>query len=192
MKKSLVMSLLVTVAALGLNACGDQKITQQVTIDKSLLEALQGKTTTKSTDGATTTTTPSAKPSPTSSSGSSSGSSSDDSDASAAELPIFVAIRSNALALNTQDIQGFTNTLHPGSQFMAYMPNLFYLLIQAGTHYAINDMKVQRNDGTDATVLVNRDTTDISGTINQQITYTMRKSGTVWRVFFMANNGGGY
>jgi len=51
MQKSLVMSLLVTVAALGLNACGDQKITQQVTIDKSLLEALQGKTATKSTDG---------------------------------------------------------------------------------------------------------------------------------------------
>lgn len=191
MKKSLVMSLLVTVAALGLNACGDQKITQQVTIDKSLLEALQGKTTTKSTDGATTTPTPAAKPSPTSSSSAGS-SSDDDSGEPPEEQALFVAIRSNALALNTQDIQGFTNTLHPGSQFMAYMPNLFYLLIQAGTHYAINDMQVQRNDGTDATVLVDRDTTDISGTINQHITYTMRKSGTAWRVFFMANNGGGY
>jgi len=184
MQKSLVMSLLVTVAALGLNACGDQKITQQVTIDKSLLEALQGKTATKSSDGDATPT-PKPTPKPSSSASDSDSSSSSNSD----EQALFTAIRSNATALNNQDLQGFTNSLHPGSQFMAYMPNLFYLLVQAGTHYALNDMAVQRNDGSDATVFVDRDTTDVTGTINQHITYTMRKSGSSWRVFFMANNG---
>lgn len=174
MKKLLSLLLLAALTPV-LSSCGEQKINQQVVIDKSLLEVLQG----KGKDGsvATPSGNPSSTPSPTASV--------DVNINPNVEREIKQAIQDNATALNSQDINAFASSLHPESRFTSFMPDVFYLLVQAQTRYRINGMSVESQSDTSASVLVDRSTSDISGTIEQEILYTMRKSGTSWKVFFM-------
>lgn len=97
------------------------------------------------------------------------------------------AIHDNANALNTRDLAAFSSSLHPSSQIQAAMPDIFYFLMQAQTSYNIVSIQIQSQSDTSATALVERRTTDLSGTINQQILYTLQKSGSQWKVFFMVD-----
>jgi hypothetical protein len=177
MKKALLMALLVLGSG-SLAAC-DQKVSQQVVIDKSLLEVLQGKSGPK--EGSTTP--PSAKPNPTPTPGSD-----DDPTVEVSvsdEQAIRAVIQANADALNSQNLPAYSATLHPESQITAYMPNVFYVLVQYQTRYRINDLEVEELNGNNASVWVQRSTADLSGTIEQDIIYTLRKSGSNWKIFFM-------
>lgn len=187
MKKVLLMSLLAGLT-IGLNACGEQKISQNVTIDKSLLEVLQG----KASGGNTPTTKPSAgtaSPEPGSSSTPSSPPrNTSGTGASAnvgAEAELRAVIQANGTALNNQDLNAFAQTLHPQSKITQFMPDIFYLLVQAQTRYRFNSMTVEAQNENTATVYVDRSTTDISGTIEQGIVYSLQKSGPNWKIFFM-------
>lgn len=93
------------------------------------------------------------------------------------------SIQANASALNAQDVNAFTDSLHPQSPYMPYMPNVFYSLMQNETRYKINKITVQDATETTANVVVSRSTTDKSGTIEQELLYSMKKSGTAWKVF---------
>lgn len=178
MKKALLMALLVLGSG-SLAAC-DQKVSQQVVIDKSLLEVLQGKSGPK--ESGTPTTTPSAKPNPTPTP-------KDDDPVVEVnvsdEQAIRAVIQANADALNSQNLPAYSATLHPDSQITAYMPNVFYVLVQYQTRYRINDLEVEELNGGNASVWVQRSTADLSGTIEQDIIYTLRKSGSNWKIFFM-------
>lgn len=97
------------------------------------------------------------------------------------------SIQANADAVNAQDVSAFTDSLHPQSQYMPYMPNVFYSMVQNQTRYKLNKITVQNATESTANVLVSRSTTDKSGTSEQEILYSMKKSGTAWKVFFMEN-----
>ena len=186
MKKFLTMAVVSVCALTGLSACGEQKITQQVTIDKSLLEVLQGKAGPK--DGATAT----VNPKPTAPPSSTPASSEPEPTFGSDENAIFAVIKANANALNSQDLNSYATTLHPESQITRYMPDIFWLLVQAQTRYQINDLEVDEQNDSVASVWVDRSTSDISGTIEQDIIYTLKKSGSSWKIYFMeVENGDG-
>ena len=186
------LSITVSLLLLSLTACptaqdtannitNDNKNVVNVNIDEKLLEAIRGKTGSKEPNETPSEIPPPKKP---------------------LELPdtdpdlelnheseriIFQVIDDNANALNAQDIDPFIDTLHPESEFMSVMPDLFYYLIQAQTRYNILDKSVQSLSESSASVLVLRRTSDLSGTIDQEILYTMRKSGDDWRIYFMTD-----
>lgn len=170
MKKFLTC--LLSLSLLSLSACGDNKITQQVNIDKSLLDALQGKNTSK--DGGSTTTTPS--PTPTASADSASDSENE---------AIYAAIRDNADALNNRNYAQYISSFHPTSPYLAYMPTLYYQLTGVNTRYVLKNMQVSFKNATLANVVVNRDTIDDAGTLSGKINYTLGKSGSDWKVGLM-------
>lgn len=176
MKKTLLMVLL---ALSGLTACGDQKITQNVTIDKTLLDALQGKA-----NGTATPNTP-ASVNPAPPSGSSSTGTSTQVSVSTDSKVLLKVIQDNADALNTQNIGAYTETLHPQSPFFKEMPNLFVALVQGQLQYRINSSQVLTHTDSEATVQVDRSTSSSAGTSHDQVLYTLRQSGTSWKVFFM-------
>ncbi|MEZ0374376.1 MAG: hypothetical protein ACAI44_35140 [Candidatus Sericytochromatia bacterium] len=99
------------------------------------------------------------------------------------EQALFAVIRANAEALNTKNLAAYSATLHPDSQITSYMPNVFNLLVEATTSYKLNKLTVRDFTGTSATVLVARSTTDKSGTIEQEILYSLRQSGPDWKIF---------
>lgn len=108
------------------------------------------------------------------------------------EAAIFQAIDDNANALNTQNGDAFIRTIHPQSQINAAMPDLFILLVQSQTRYNILDKQLQSKSESAASVLVQRRTSDLSGTINQEILYTMRTDGDQWKVFFMTDQSNAF
>ena len=177
MKKTLLMGILMLSA--GLSGC-DQKINQQVVIDKSLLETLSGRTgsDSKSPNATPTSPQPSSQSTP-----------------RPVDVPLNVPlsdesairqiIQDNANALNSQDVGAFSNSLHPQSQIMNFMPDIFNVLVQYQTRYRINEIEITSKSESSASAYVYRSTTDISGTIEQDIIYTLRKSGDAWKVFFM-------
>lgn len=104
------------------------------------------------------------------------------------QAEIFAAIDANAEALNSRNLQAFTNSLHPESQIASAMPRLFEILVQNETRYIILDKSLQAKAEEGAVVLVGRRTRDVKGTLNQTIRYTMRKHNGQWKVFFMAQD----
>lgn len=186
MKKTLLM---VLVALSGLTACGDQKITQQVTIDKSLLDALQGKATGTTTTPNTTASVSPSPPtgsSPTPTNGTSVGTSVGVSTDSKVVLKV---IQDNADALNTENIGAYTDSLHPDSLFYKAMPSLFTKLVQGQLKYRINSSQVITHTTTQATVKVDRSTGSLGGVSHDLVLYTLLPSGSTWKIYTMELQG---
>ncbi|MGV3523948.1 MAG: hypothetical protein ACO1RX_06975 [Candidatus Sericytochromatia bacterium] len=160
-----------------LTACPSPNVNQnvQVTLDQKLIDGLLKPSANPTASSPPTPDTPAAPPA---------NSGSIDAEANA---DIEQVIYDNANALNTQDVNAFYNTLHPASEFATYMPDIFYALLQYQTRYNIRSQQVQSVSGNSASVLVSRRTSDISGTIDQEILYTMQQSNGVWKVYFMTD-----
>lgn len=185
---------------LATTACGtDQATTNQinndnknvvnVNISKELLEAIQGKSSgdpSKTPSKANPSATPSDSPSPLPSISPSNKPDPDSLDLSTSEKDaILQVVDDNAKALNSQDIDAFSDTVHPDSEFAQYMPDLFYYLLNANTQYEIVNDYIDTVSGNSASVIVYRRTTDVAGTVDQEIVYTLRKDGSDWKIFNM-------
>ncbi len=177
MKKTLVMVLLTLT---GLTGCGDQKITQHVTIDKSLLDALQGKAAANQTG--TVNPQPSAATSPNPAPAPSSGASAT---VSADTKALQQIIQENADALNSQNLSAYTSTLHPQSPFFQAMPNLFISLTQIQLQYRVHSSQLISESNGTATVMVQRTSTSNVGFSNDNVLYTLRQSGSALKVYYM-------
>lgn len=104
------------------------------------------------------------------------------------EADIFQVIHDNANSLNGDDIKGYTITLHDDSEFMRLMPAIYMDLRRFQTRYNIVSAKVQSLSAEIASVDVKRRTSDYTGTIDQDILYTLRKNSSgSWKIYTMVN-----
>lgn len=177
--KSLTQISLSLAAAVLLLACAEQSNAVNVSIDPELLQNLAGGRGAGNSSDAPDETN---KPTP-----------SGIDVAPEVQRAIFQAIDDNANALNVQDLRAYYQTLHPDSQFTALMPDVYYVLTtQYQTRYNILDKSIQSQSEDSASVLVRRRTSDTSGTLNQEILYTMRTFEGDWRIFFMTDQSNAF
>ena len=97
-------------------------------------------------------------------------------------------IHDNANALNGGDEGQFTASFHSDSEFSkSESLASFYqrLRNQYFTRYNIVETKIQSQSADIATVIVKRRTTDYTGTIEQDVLYTLRKQAGSWKIFSM-------
>lgn len=95
-------------------------------------------------------------------------------------------IHDNANALNGDDLSQYQATLHEDSDFMRLMPAIYLDLRRLQTQYNVADTKIQSQSAEIASVLVRRRTSDFTGTIEQEVLYTLRKNSSKnWKIFSM-------
>lgn len=146
-----------------------------VTIDQALLEAIRGKV---GQDAVTPSPAPLlSNPSP---------------DLEIAKEPemaqqITQAIKDNADALNKQDRKLYAAGFHPDSVFIPEVNSIFDFLLETKTNYFILEADIERMSVNRAAVYVNREVTNIYGTVEQDILYTMRRSDNDWKIYFMTD-----
>lgn len=99
---------------------------------------------------------------------------------------IIQVIHDNANALNGGDPDKFKASFHADSEFTKLLPDFYVRLRETfRTRYNIVETKLQSQSADIASVIVKRRTTDYTGTIEQDVLYTIRKSQGNWLIFAM-------
>ncbi len=99
---------------------------------------------------------------------------------------VIQVIHDNANNLNGDNITEYWATLHTDSQFNQLMPAIYTDLRNARTQYNIVEAKIQSQSADIASAIVKRRTSDFTGTVEQEVLYTLRTNRDgKWKIFNM-------
>lgn len=106
---------------------------------------------------------------------------------------VIQAIHDNANTLNGDDITKYWATLHVDSDFSKGMPALYTSLRNSRVQYNIIEAKIQSQSADIASAIVKRRTSDFTGTVEQEVLYTLRtdKDGK-WKIYSMVTQSQHY
>lgn len=91
-------------------------------------------------------------------------------------------VEDNINAINTQDLTALLNTIYPDSQLRRDLETYGNQVFIGQTRHHLQELNITSKSETSASVSLKRRVTDVTGTVDEEALYVLRKSGDRWLI----------
>lgn len=91
-------------------------------------------------------------------------------------------VEDNINAINTQDLTALLNTIYPDSQLRRDLETYGNQVFMGQTRHHLQELNITSKSEASASASLKRRVTDITGTVDEEALYILRKSGDRWLI----------